>query len=81
MCYVLCIFKVPRDRMRDACQVDFENNNAVMAQDGAGPCAKASHGPHAAPQAGYLTLLGGARPRAPFNSVKPNIYEYKRAAG
>ena len=21
---------------------------------------------------------GGARPRAPFNSVKPNIYEYKR---
>ena len=33
--------KVPRDRMRDACQVDFENNNAVGPQDESGPCAKA----------------------------------------
>ena len=28
-------------RMRDACQVDFENNNAVGPQDESGPCAKA----------------------------------------
>jgi len=27
--------------MRDACQVDFENNNAVGPQDESGPCAKA----------------------------------------
>ena len=27
--------------MRDACQVDFENNNAVGPQDESGPCDKA----------------------------------------
>ena len=31
---------VPRDRMHDASQVDFENNNAVGPQDESGPCAR-----------------------------------------
>ena len=55
--------KVPRDRMRDACQVDFENNNAVGPQDESGPCAKAMartplHG-----------LVVGA-----FREFSPNVY-------
>ena len=41
---------VARDRMRDAYQVDFENNNAVGPQDESGPCAT-GHGSYAAPRA------------------------------
>ena len=42
---------VPRDRMRgDACQVDFENNNAVGPHDELAR-AHQGHGPRAAPRA------------------------------